>query len=416
MALARSLRRRDLRQTASTSQAREYLTDEELRPLPSTKRIDPEGRFSRASCCARARCRPTGAYTPSFSLLGAESLISSKATSAASPIPSELLRCGSASRSARRTCRQLCTRPATNPGSLLIEAFLYEEQTRLALSLRISTSSRTSPTRTVCHKCLNPCPVDIDFGNVSIAMRNLLRKEGKRKWSPVPPSRWPSSRHRPVDDQLLKAGMIDLATARAARMRGETPGARRCADAAPAGDRGQADAQAQVIPLREQADARRRKRTARALLDIEDDNVVPIIRDPAGQRRFGGVLLPGLRFGRLFSQVGSRRSVLHHVGAQTVLRQATCAAAIRRPRPATTTKAGDHYRQPCVVPPVLTRSTTSTSRPSSCRAARADQLQYSSTDLPGCRLLDIHEYLMEKGVRLEGGRRALHVPRPATRR
>ena len=36
----------------------------------------------------------------------------------------------------------------------------------------------------MCHKCVNPCPVDIDFGNVSMAMRNLLRKEGKRKFNP----------------------------------------------------------------------------------------------------------------------------------------------------------------------------------------------------------------------------------------
>ncbi len=31
---------------------------------------------------------------------------------------------------------------------------------------------------------MNPCPVDIDFGDVSIAMRNLLRKQGKKKFNP----------------------------------------------------------------------------------------------------------------------------------------------------------------------------------------------------------------------------------------
>ena len=44
-----------------------------------------------------------------------------------------------------------------------------------------------------------------------------------------------------------------------------------------------------------------------------------------------------------------------------------------------------------------------------------DQLQKYEFDkiFPGCRLLDIHEYLMEKGVKLDGvDRRALHVPRP----
>ena len=31
-----------------------------------------------------------------------------------------------------------------------------------------------------------PCPVDIDFGDVSMNMRNLLRKMGQKKFNPVP--------------------------------------------------------------------------------------------------------------------------------------------------------------------------------------------------------------------------------------
>src|SRR5690606_30857116 len=37
---------------------------------------------------------------------------------------------------------------------------------------------------TVCHKCLTPCPVKIDFGDVSMNMRNLLRKMGKKSFRP----------------------------------------------------------------------------------------------------------------------------------------------------------------------------------------------------------------------------------------
>ena len=36
---------------------------------------------------------------------------------------------------------------------------------------------------TTCHKCYNPCPVDIDFGDVSINMRQLLTKHGKKNSS-----------------------------------------------------------------------------------------------------------------------------------------------------------------------------------------------------------------------------------------
>jgi len=37
---------------------------------------------------------------------------------------------------------------------------------------------------TVCHKCLTPCPVNIDFGDVSMNMRNLLRKMGQKSFRP----------------------------------------------------------------------------------------------------------------------------------------------------------------------------------------------------------------------------------------
>ena len=69
--------------------------------------------------------------------------------------------------------------------SLLIEAFLYEEQTRRGISLKhFDEFNDVADHCTVCHKCLAPCPVDIDFGDVSISMRNFLRKQGKKKFNP----------------------------------------------------------------------------------------------------------------------------------------------------------------------------------------------------------------------------------------
>jgi len=47
--------------------------------------------------------------------------------------------------------------------SLLIEAFLYEEQTRRGVSIQHwDELSDVADHCTVCHKCLTPCPVDID--------------------------------------------------------------------------------------------------------------------------------------------------------------------------------------------------------------------------------------------------------------
>jgi Fe-S oxidoreductase len=66
----------------------------------------------------------------------------------------------------------------------LIEAFLYEEQTRRGISIRHwDEFSDVADHCTVCHKCESPCPVDIDFGDVSMAMRDLLRRMGKKKFN-----------------------------------------------------------------------------------------------------------------------------------------------------------------------------------------------------------------------------------------
>ena len=153
------------------------------------------------------------AYTPSFSLIGAESLILEQ--SDIGPIADSIkdcLRCGK--------CKPVCAThvPRANllysprnkilATSLLTEAFLYEEQTRRGVSLRhFDEFGDVADHCTVCHKCANPCPVDIDFGDVSIAMRNLLRKQGKKQCEPghrggdaVP------QRHRPDHDQARAQG------------------------------------------------------------------------------------------------------------------------------------------------------------------------------------------------------------------
>jgi Fe-S oxidoreductase len=69
--------------------------------------------------------------------------------------------------------------------SLLVEAFLYEEQTRRGVSIKHwQEFEDVADHCTVCHKCLSPCPVKIDFGDVTMNMRNLLRKMGKKSFRP----------------------------------------------------------------------------------------------------------------------------------------------------------------------------------------------------------------------------------------
>ncbi len=93
---------------------------------------------------------------------------------------------------------------------------------------------------TVCHKCLNPCPVDIDFGDVSIAMRNLLRKQGKRKFNPgTAAAMLFLNATDPTTIKLTKQVMIDwgFKAQRVGPRRGQALRDHGRADAAPASDR-----------------------------------------------------------------------------------------------------------------------------------------------------------------------------------
>ena len=167
----------------------EFLDPAEIEKFAAYKaHIDPRGHFNRGKLLPGADLAK--AYTPSFSLLETESLIMEQ--SAVGEIADSIkncLRCGK--------CKPVCNThvPRANllysprnkilATSLLIEAFLYEEQTRRGVSLmHFDEFNDVADHCTVCHKCVKPCPVDIDFGDVSIAMRNFLRVQHKKKFNP----------------------------------------------------------------------------------------------------------------------------------------------------------------------------------------------------------------------------------------
>jgi ferredoxin len=167
----------------------EFLSEAELAPFRAYKqRIDPDGHFNQHKLMPGGDLRR--AYTPSFGLLGHESLIMQQSDiNTISDAIKDCLRCGK--------CKPVCAThvPRANllysprdkilATSLLIEAFLYEEQTRRGVSLRHwDELSDVADHCTVCHKCETPCPVDIDFGDVSMAMRDLLRRMGKKRFNP----------------------------------------------------------------------------------------------------------------------------------------------------------------------------------------------------------------------------------------
>ncbi|HEX4763148.1 MAG TPA: DUF3683 domain-containing protein [Usitatibacter sp.] len=396
----------------------EYLTPEELAPFADYKRrVDPEGRFNRGKLLAGSDLR--GAYTPSFALIGHESLIlESTEVGAIAEMFKDCLRCGK--------CKPVCSThvPRANllysprnkilATALLTEAFLYEEQTRRGVSIRhFDEYGDVADHCTVCHKCESPCPVDIDFGDVSIAMRNLLAKFRKRRTNP---KTWVALQFLTATDptriKLIKAGMIDFgfrAQRLANKLWGRTPFVQRQVKAPPS-TVGKPSLKAQVIHfVNKPMPGGLPKKTARALLDIEDAATVPIIRDPAKMTEESEAVFyfPGCGSERLFGQVGlATQALLYHVGSLCVLPPGYLCCGY----PQTSAGRDDLGQQITVGNRVLFHRVANTLNYLDIRTVVVscgtcmDQLQKYEFDkiFPGSRLLDIHEYLLEKGVKLDG--------------
>jgi Fe-S oxidoreductase len=151
------------------------------------------------------------------------------------------------------------------------------------------------------------------------------------------------------------------------------------------------------------------KRTTRALLDIEDRHYVPIIRDPAATSLDSEAVFyfPGCGSERLFSQVGlATQAMLWHVGVQTVLPPGyLCCGYPQR-------GSGDFDKAEQFITDnrVLFHRVANTLNYLDIRTVVVscgtcfDQLQgYRFEDIfPGCRIVDIHEFLMERGVQVAG--------------
>jgi Fe-S oxidoreductase len=158
------------------------------------------------------------------------------------------------------------------------------------------------------------------------------------------------------------------------------------------------------------------KKTARALLDIEDPKIVPIVRDPAKVNEDSEAVFyfPGCGSERLFSQVGlATQAMLYRVGAQCVLPPGYLCCGYPQ------TAAGEAERGERIITQnrVLFHRLATTLNYLDIRTVIVscgtcmDQLEKYEFDkiFPGCRLLDIHEYLLEKEVRLEGVSGARYV-------
>ncbi len=394
----------------------EFLTDDEIRPFADYKqRIDPNGHFNKGKLLPGADLR--NAYTPSFNLLGAESLILEQSDlGEISDMVKDCLRCGK--------CKPVCAThvPRANllysPRNkilgvgLLTEAFLYEEQTRRGVSLKhFEELGDVADHCTVCHKCVNPCPVKIDFGDVTVAMRNFLRKTGHKKFNPGAAAAMAFLTAKdPSTIKTLRAGMVGIGYNLQRLGNQVLRAAAHQQVKAPPSTVGKPEIKAQVIHfINKKMPGNLPKKTARALLDVEDNSVVPVIRNPKlpADESDAVFYFPGCGSERLFSQVGlATQAMLWHVGATTVLPPGYLCCGY----PQTSAGHADKGEQITTENRVLFHRVANTLNYLdiktvivSCGTCMDQLTRYQFEQIfPGCRLLDIHEYLLEKGVKLNG--------------
>ena len=415
----------------------QYLSDDELAPFADYKRrVDPEGRFNRGKLLRnrelpaqpgrRLRADLSNAFTPSFGLMGHESIIMQQSDiGAIADSVKDCLRCGK--------CKPECSThvPRANllysprnkilATSLLIEAFLYEEQTRRGVSLKHwEEFEDVADHCTVCHKCLSPCPVKIDFGDVTMNMRNLLRKMGKKSFRPG----------NAAAMFFLNATDPRVINTTRAAMTGVAFKAQRAAvDFFKVAGRQQTRHPPATVgkpPLREEVIHFVNKKlpgglpskTARALLDIEDRAYVPVIRDPKATSADTEAVFyfPGCGSERLFSQVGlATQAMLWHAGVQTVLPPGYVCCGY----PQRGSGQFDVAEKMITDNRVLLHRVANTLNyldiktvVVSCGTCYDQIAGYEFGQIfPGCRIIDIHEYLLEKGIRLEGkGAYLYHEP------
>jgi FAD/FMN-containing dehydrogenase/Fe-S oxidoreductase len=407
----------------------EFLTDAELADFTAYKqRVDPQGRFNKGKLLRGATLAALGAdvrhadlshaYTPSFGLMGHESLIMQQSDiGAISASIKDCLRCGK--------CKPVCAThvPRANllysprnkilATSLLVEAFLYEEQTRRGVSLRHwEEFEDVGDHCTVCHKCASPCPVDIDFGDVSMNMRNLLRKMGKKSFRPGnAAAMFMLNATNPQTIKIARTAMVEVGM-KAQRVANDVLRiAARKQTAAPPATVGPASVKEQVIHfINKKMPGNLPKKTARALLDIEDKNYVPIIRDPGKTTAETEAVFyfPGCGSERLFSQVGlATQAMLWHAGVQTVLPPGYLCCGYPQRGAGQFDKAEEMITDNRVLFHRVANTLNYLDIKTvvvSCGTCY-DQLQgYKFEDIfPGCRIVDIHEYLLEKGIKLEAG-------------
>jgi len=403
----------------------QYLDDAVIDEFESYKQqVDPQDIFNKGKLQ-----RHTGglesAYTPSLRLLKQEALILEESElGELNDSISHCLRCGK--------CKPDCSThvPSANllysprnkilASGLITEAFLYEEQTRRGVSIRhFDEMNDIADHCTVCHRCLAPCPVNIDFGDVTIKMRHILKKQGKRRENiATKMSMAYLNMTSPGQIKTMRAGLIQagylgqrlmhnslkMIPGLLPKTNGENKKTR------PKSTTGSPIIKEQVIQFfSKPMPANVPTGTMRSVLGIEDDKTIPILRDPKKTDINSEAVFyfPGCGSERLFSQIGvATLAWLYELGIQTVLPPGylccgypqTSSGDIEKGKQITTSNRVLFHRMANTLNYLDIKTVVM-----SCGTCIDQLLKYQFEQIfPGCRLMDIHEYLMEKGVTMDG--------------
>jgi len=394
----------------------QYLEPEKLAAFASYKnRVDPHQHFNKDKLLACSNLDL--AYTPSLRLVQQEAIILED--SALGDLNDEIkncLRCGK--------CKPKCMThvPRANlyysprdkilATGLVIEAFLYEEQTRRGVSLsHFDSMNDIADHCTTCHKCLNPCPVNIDFGDVSIHMRQLLTRHGKKKSSLGTKAAIAFLNVKNpfavtiMRNALARGGFKAINIGHFFAKKFGLLGKK---NRIPPSTTGPSDQTTQLVNLvRKPIRVDVPRKTSRALLNIEDTNYVSIVRNPELNHENSDAVFyfPGCGSERLFSQIAmATLHMLYEAGVQTVLPPGYLCCGY----PQSSAGLGDKSQAITTENRVLFHRIANTLNYLdiktvivSCGTCMDQLLKYEFEKIfPDCRLLDIHEYLMEKNITL----------------
>lgn len=376
--------------------------------------VDPKENFNPGKLMAASGLE--NAYTPSLRLLQQEALIlEASELGELNESIKDCLRCGK--------CKPVCNThiPRANllysprnkilATGLILEAFLYEEQTRRGISLRhFDEMNDVADHCTICHKCENPCPVNIDFGDVTVRMRNILKDRKQRKTSPATfaamaflnvtdPTTIKMIR-KPLISWAYKVQRLSWKVLQQFVPKKKTH---------PRATVGKLKVKEQVIHFMDKPmPANIPSKTMRASLGLEDAKVVPILRDPAkvNEQSDAVFYFPGCGSERLFSQIGmATLAMLYDLGVQTVIPPGYLCCGYPQ------SAGGDDKKgkQISTDNQVLFHRVANTLNYMdiktiivSCGTCMDQLLKYQFSQIfPGSRLMDIHEYLREQGIRLD---------------